>query len=120
MIYEHCKRPILPRKRFVFRVAFHFTLAIGAAIIALSIGILGYHFLAHLHWIDSFLNASMILGGMGPVTELKDPGAKLFAGFYALFSGVVFIAVAGVVIAPFAHRLLHHFHLESGGEGEEV
>ena len=66
-------------------------------------------------WLDALLNASMILGGMGPVTELQTTAGKLFASFYALFSGVVFLAAAGMVIAPLAHRLLHWLHLESAG-----
>jgi hypothetical protein len=80
---------------------------------ALGVGVLGYHFLAHLPWIDSLLNASMILGGMGPVDALSSDAAKLFASFYALFSGLVFIGVAGLLMAPFAHRLLHRFHWDT-------
>jgi hypothetical protein len=81
--------------------------------IALGIGILGYHFIAGLGWIDSLLNASMILAGMGPVALLTSVPAKIFASAYALFSGLVFIAVASLLIAPFAHRILHRFHLDS-------
>ena len=79
---------------------------------ALGIGIIGYHCLEGLSWLDSFLNASMILGGMGPVSELHCPAAKLFAGFYALFSGLVFIGVASVIMFPIAHRFLHVLHLD--------
>jgi len=78
---------------------------------ALSIGIEGYHHFAGLGWIDSLLNASMILGGMGPVSQLTNDGAKLFASLYALFSGLVFIAVMGIVFTPLVHRLLHIFHV---------
>lgn len=80
--------------------------------LALFVGMAGYHFLAALNWTDSFLNASMILGGMGPVAPLETNAAKLFAGTYALFAGLVFISVAGLVLAPFLHRIMHRFHIE--------
>jgi hypothetical protein len=80
--------------------------------IALGIGVVGYHGLGGLSWIDSLLNASMILGGMGPVDPLKSDTAKIFASLYALFSGLAFIGVSGLMLAPFAHRLLHRVHLE--------
>lgn len=79
---------------------------------SLFIGIVGYHWLAGLEWIDALLDASMILGGMGPVNELHTTGAKLFASLYALFSGMVFIGIIGLVLAPLAHRMLHRFHLD--------
>lgn len=80
--------------------------------LALGVGVAGYHWLAGLGWIDSLLNASMILGGMGPVDPLKSDTAKIFASLYALFSGLAFIGIAGLMLAPFAHRLLHRVHLE--------
>jgi hypothetical protein len=88
--------------------------AVSGALIAVSlgIGVLGYHVTAGLGWIDALLNASMILTGMGPVSPLTTDGAKLFASAYALFSGVIFIASAGVAVGPVAHRFLHRFHLE--------
>lgn len=79
---------------------------------ALSAGVLGYHFIEGLPWVDAFLNASMILGGMGPVNELHSEAGKIFAGCYALFSGIIFIVVAGIFFAPILHRFLHRFHLE--------
>ena len=79
--------------------------------ISLGIGVFGYHFFEGLSWIDSLLNVSMILGGMGPVNQLQTTAGKLVASFYALFSGVVFIAAMGVLAAPIFHRFLHHFHL---------
>lgn len=103
---------MLPRKHFAQRVLLHTAIAVTTAAFALGIGIAGYRFLGKLSWIDSFLNASMILGGMGPVDTLTTSGAKFFAGAYALFSGIVFIGVAGVVTAPFVHRLLHHIHMD--------
>ena len=81
--------------------------------VALYAGMVGYHYLAGLGWVDSFLNASMILGGMGPVNELHSNAAKLFAGCYALFSGLLFIVIMGVLFAPIFHRILHHFHIDS-------
>ncbi len=86
---------------------------IGLTLLAISlfIGILGYHFLEDLSWLDSFLNASMILGGMGPVNPVKTNAGKIFASFYALYSGVVLLASVGVLAAPIFHRFLHRFHL---------
>jgi len=81
---------------------------------ALGIGMAGYHFLENLGWVDAFVNAAMILSGMGPVSTLQTDTGKIFAGCYALFSGLVFITVTGIVLAPVAHRALHKFHLESG------
>jgi len=85
------------------------TILIG---ICLFLGIAGYHWLAGFDWIDSLLEASMILGGMGPIRELQSSEAKVFASAYALFSGVVFIGIMGIVLAPMAHRMLHSFHLD--------
>jgi hypothetical protein len=89
-------------------------MALALLVIAfgLGIGIVGYHFLGELNWLDSFLNASMILGGMGPVDPLHSAAAKVFAACYALFSGLAFISVASLIIAPFAHRILHRVHLD--------
>ena len=78
---------------------------------SLLIGMLGYHYLESLSWIDSLLNASMILGGMGPVNPLQTNAGKIFASFYAIYSGVVLLASVGVLVAPIFHRFLHHFHL---------
>ena len=79
---------------------------------ALLIGVAGYHYIARLSWIDALLNASMILTGMGPVAALTSDAAKLFASAYALFSGVVFLTVSGIALAPVVHRVLHKFHVE--------
>ena len=81
-------------------------------VVALSLGLAGYHFIAGFDWIDSLLEASMILGGMGPVRELPNDTAKVFASIYALFSGVIFIALMGIILAPVAHRVLHKFHVD--------
>ena len=111
-MYEHRTHRLLSRAAFAKRVARHGVLALFVVVIALGMGVLGYHYLGELGWLDSLLNASMILGGMGPVDPLHRPIAKLFAACYALFSGLVFIGVASVLVAPFAHRLMHSLHLD--------
>jgi hypothetical protein len=113
-MYEKRHEPILSRAAFAARLAQH--AAVAGAVIAASLGIgtLGYRAFAGLDWIDALLNASMILAGMGPVSSLPDAAAKLFASAYALFSGIVFIAVMGILLAPLLHRLIHKFHLEEG------
>jgi hypothetical protein len=104
--------PLLARPAFVRRSLSHFKAGGVLLLGALNIGILGYHFIARLTWIDALLNASMILTGMGPVNTLNTVPAKLFASGYALFSGVFFLAASSVVLAPLLHRLLHHLHIE--------
>src|SRR6202051_4695412 len=111
-MYEGRSHPLLSRAKFAPRVARHFLLALFLIGVALGLGVVGYHSIGELSWIDSLLNASMILGGMGPVDPLHSDAAKLFASFYALFSGLAFIGIASLMIAPFAHRLLHRFHVE--------
>ncbi len=88
--------------------------ALAASVIAFSLllGVFGYHFIAGFAWVDALLNASMILGGMGPVGDLPSPAAKIFASAYALFSGVVFISSTGIILAPLMHHVLHRFHIE--------
>jgi hypothetical protein len=106
------KDQLLPRGEFVQRLGR--SIAAGFVLIAfsLSVGILGYHFLGELSWIDAFLDASMILSGMGPLSQLHNDPAKLFAGFYAIYCGIMLIATTGVMFAPAIHRSLHKFHLE--------
>jgi xanthine/uracil permease len=111
-MYESRNHPLLSRAKFARRVARHLVLALFVVTIALAIGIFGYHFIGQLSWIDSLLNASMILGGMGPVDPLQSSAAKIFASCYALFSGLAFIGIASLMVVPFAHRLLHRFHVE--------
>ncbi len=111
-MYEHHFEPLLPIRQFVYRFLWHALLATVLVAFALGIGIIGYHNFEGLSWLDSFLNASMILGGMGEIDPLHSSGAKLFAGFYALFAGLVFIAFAGILVLPIAHRLLHILHME--------
>lgn len=111
-MYEHKTKPILPLSRFFLRVVRHFVVALALIAGSLAIGILGYQHYAGLPFVDSLLNASMILGGMGPVDVLTTNTAKIFAACYALFSGIVFLAFAGIIIAPVAHRILHRMHEE--------
>jgi hypothetical protein len=111
-MYEHRHQPLIPFRIFLRRILHNVFIAGAVAATALGIGILGYRFTENLPWIDALLNASMILGGMGPVSELHTTAGKLFASWYALFSGVVFITSAGILVAPLLHRFLHHFHLE--------
>ncbi|MBU6324785.1 MAG: hypothetical protein KJS92_04795 [Bacteroidetes bacterium] len=114
--FEHSAKPVISRKRYAGRqLTFLFYSSLIMSF-GLMVGVLGYHWIAGLPWVDSLLNASMILGGMGPVDALQTSSAKLFASFYALFSGLVFITMTGVLLAPFAHRLLHLLH---GDEGEK-
>ncbi len=111
-MYEHHTHPLLPKKKFYQRLFWNFLW--GGVIVAFSlfIGILGYHFTENIGWLDSLLNASMILTGMGPVNPMITAAGKLFASFYALFSGVVFLTTIAFVLSPVAHRFLHKFHLE--------
>ena len=110
-MYEHHKQPLASNKVFVQRLALNVFIGFILLVFSLGIGIIGYHYLENLSWIDSLLNASMILGGMGPVNPLQTDAGKIFASFYALYSGVVLLASVGVLAAPIFHRFLHHFHL---------
>jgi UPF0716 family protein affecting phage T7 exclusion len=111
-MYEGRQEEVAPRSIFIKRVIGSLGFGFGLILLALSLGIAGYHFLAGLGWIDSLLEASMILGGMGPVKELHDDASKVFASIYALFSGLIFIALVGIMLAPVAHRVMHKFHVD--------
>lgn len=111
-MFEHRTDPLLPPHRFLWRVVWFVALSALAIGVALGIGVVGYHFFGGLRWIDALLNASMILGGMGPVDPITTPAGKLFASAYALFSGLLFIGAASLVVAPFVHRIMHTIHLE--------
>ena len=112
MHLERRHEPLLPRSLFIKRVLRWGAVAGIVIVGSLAAGICGYHFIEGLPWIDSLLNASMILGGMGPVDPLKTTGGKLFASFYALYSGLVIIGVAGLLLAPVIHRCFHAFHIQ--------
>ena len=110
MFYEHhSKRPI-SRAAFARRMLRHGALALGMTLASIAIGMAGYMCFENLAWRDAFLNTAMLMGGMGPVDPPKTDGGKMFAGLYALYAGLVFLLVAGVVVAPVLHRILHHFH----------
>ena len=113
-MYERYHEPLISRRAFLIRTAQHGVTGVALLALSLLIGVLGYWHFAHLSWVDALLNASMILGGMGPVAELHTNAAKIFASAYALFSGVIFLVSAGILLAPGMHRLLHHFHISSG------
>ena len=114
-MFEHHKQPLLPRAEFLKRVWRYTAFAFLLVAISWLIGILGYHLLESMPWVDSILNSAMILGGMGPVNELHTNAGKIFASFYALFSGIVFLVAVGVLLAPIIHRLMHQFHLQASG-----
>jgi len=111
--FEQKHEPLVPFRVFLRRMLRSLGLAFFVVACALAAGILGYHTTEHLSWLDALLNASMILGGMGPVDQLHTTAGKWFASGYALFSGLVFVIVVGIVIAPILHRFFHWFHLES-------
>ncbi len=111
-MYEHHRKPLIPRRAFGWRIARHVLGASGLGLAALWVGMAGYHWVEGLSWLDAYSSAAMILGGMGPATELKTSAGELFAGSYALFACIVFVVGAGVVLAPVAHRAMHRFHLD--------
>ena len=113
MVYEHKNEPLLPFRDFLRRLLMHALLGLSVILGSLGAGVLGYHHFERLSWLDSLLNASMILGGMGPVNPVQTAGGKVFASIYALFSGIVFLVVVGIMMAPAGHRLLHRLHLET-------
>jgi hypothetical protein len=118
MTFESRYDPLLPRAEFLARLGRSFGLTILIVAFSLLLGGAGYHYLGELPWIDAVLNASMILTGMGPVDPLRTTAGKLFATFYALYSGIAFLTMMAVLLAPVIHRLMHKFHLEEG-DGEK-
>ncbi len=110
-MFEHHTDQILPRRIFYRRVGRHAVIAVAILVAALGVGMVGYHHFEGAKWIDAYVDAAMILSGMGPLGDLHTDGGKIFAGCYALFSGVVFLSTVGVFLAPIVHRLFHKFHL---------
>jgi hypothetical protein len=117
-MFEHRKHPLLPRQKFLLRMLR--TAGIAAAVVCggLGLGVVGYHVTEKMPWLDALLNAAMILFGLGPVDPIRTTGGKLFASFYAMFSGVVFLTVTALLLAPLFHRMIHKFHLELAEEDE--
>ena len=110
-MFEHHKKPLLPRRDFLMRLARSLGAGMMCIASALGVGMLGYHQFVRLSWLDAFENAAMILSGMGPVSPVESDAGKLFAGCYALFSGLAFVTTMAVIFAPIFHRFLHKFHL---------
>jgi len=110
--FERKHQPLLPRARFLSRLGRNTVVAFVVIVVALAVGMWGYIGFEGMGFVDGFLNAAMILSGMGPVVPLQTVGGKIFAGFYAIFSGLLIFAVAGLILAPVYHRVIHHFHLE--------
>jgi TRAP-type C4-dicarboxylate transport system permease small subunit len=112
LMYERRHDQLAPRSVFVKRMVASLAVALGLICVALLVGIAGYHFLGGFNLIDSLLEASMILGGMGPIKELPNDAAKIFASIYALFSGLLLIAMMGIILSPVIHRVMHKFHVD--------
>ena len=110
--FEPRRSPVAPRARFLQRLAASIVFGAGIVAFSLAIGIAGYHYLERLDWLDAFVNAAMILSGMGPLANPQSTGGKLFAGLFALYSGLVVVVIAGIIFAPVFHRFLHKFHVE--------
>lgn len=111
-MFEHHTEPLATQAEFTRRMLRYGLFSAGIILFSLGIGILGYHYFESLSWLDSLLNASMILGGMGPVNALQTDAGKIFASFYALYSGIILLASVGLLATPVFHRFMHRFHLE--------
>lgn len=111
MKYEHKQAPLLSKREYAKRLRRSVFLASIFVAVSLAIGTIGYHAFGELAWVDSFLNSSMILTGMGPVDKMPDDAGKLFASFYSLFSGIAFLTTISIVLAPILHRAMHKFHI---------
>jgi hypothetical protein len=111
-MFERRSERLASQALFARRMWRYSLITAGIILFSLGIGMMGYHYLESLPWIDSLLNASMILGGMGPVNTLQTNSGKIFASFYALYSGIILLASVGILVTPIFHRFLHHFHLD--------
>ncbi len=114
--FERRTEKLAPFSVYVQRILASLGIAVGLMLVALAFGMVGYHLIAGFNFVDSLLEASMILGGMGPVRELPNEASKVFASLYALFSGVIFIALMGIILSPIAHRVMHKFHIDEKDE----
>ena len=113
MKLEHHKQKVAPIGHFIYRMGRYLLFCFGLIVFSVGIGTFGYHFLAHLNWLDSFYMSCMILTGMGPVAEMTTKSAKYFSSFYALYSGIAFLSITAVFFAPVIHRVLHILQVES-------
>ncbi len=118
-MFEHHQTPLLSRKKFLARQLRYTAFSLLILTASIGLGMAGYHYLGRLSWVDSFLNASMILTGMGPVDHMETDAGKLFSALYALFSGISFLTFVAVLFTPVYHRFLHKFHLTLGETGRE-
>ncbi|HOY95772.1 MAG TPA: hypothetical protein PK509_08550 [Catalimonadaceae bacterium] len=116
MAFERKSDKLLSKNQFYLRLSLHLTVALGLVVISIGFGAIGYHGFEGISWVDSIYNASMILTGMGPVTVLKKDITKIFASLYAIYGGIILLAITGIILAPLAHRLLHLFHLREAEE----
>lgn len=112
-MFERRHEKLLPRRKFLKRLAKYAFISLGVIVFSLVLGMVGYHAFEGLSWVDAFLNASMLMGGMGPVNGLHSEAGKVFAGVYALYCGMVLLIAVGIFAVPIVHRFLHHFHLEN-------
>lgn len=116
---ERINQQKLPFNKFLKRLGRNFLVTVGIVAFSMTVGTLGYHYLGGLPWIDGFLNAAMILTGMGPVDRMESVEGKLFAAFYALYSGLALLSMVAVLITPIYHRFIHQFHLSSDKDEED-
>ena len=112
-MFEHHSQKPLSRKKFLLRMLSSGKLILVFISASLAVGMIGYHYLDHMTWVDALLNASMILGGMGPVSPLNTDAGKIFASFYALYSGLLLIGATAIMLVPIIHRILHKFHYKN-------
>jgi hypothetical protein len=114
-MYESRHQSPLKRRQFAIRMVRHVGMAFALLAVSLGLGIVGYEAFEHLPFLDALLNSAMLLGGIGPVNAPVTSGGKLFASFYALYAGLVFIVTAALLLTPVVHRLLHRFHWKEDG-----
>src|SRR5438105_3125507 len=118
-LFERKGEPLISRGQFLGRMARAVAVTMGIVAASLAMGMAGYHFLGGLRWIDALHNSAMILTGMGPVDPMRTTAGKLFATFYALYSGIAFLSMTAVLLAPIIHRALHKFHLDDDDEEDK-
>jgi hypothetical protein len=116
VMFERRHEKLLPRRSFLKRLVKFTSISVGLIVISLIIGMVGYNAFEGLPWVDAFLNAAMLMGGMGQISLLQTDAGKIFAGIYALYCGMVLLIAVGIFAAPIVHRFLHRFHLEKGTE----